>query len=328
MSQPNGRAKKLISKARQPRWLAAAGVVLACAGLLAVLFWPERVAAPVTLHPAQVLDGRPLSAPASSAVSSGRLVAMHLPIAMPPVAPAAPTDRRARIAIVLDDMGPGRPALKRASGLPPAVSFAFLPYANDVRALAEVARAEGRTVLLHMPMEPLGAADPGPDALLLALEPAERDRRLVAALSAFDHLDGVNNHMGSRITADRPAMDAVMQRLKGRGLFFLDSRTTGATQAAEAAQQAGLVTLSRDVFLDPDGTGAQAPAQLQRTLAIARRTGQAIAIGHPHRLTLAALEAFVARLDRTEFRLVGLSELAQWPTLPSGSKPTAPPASD
>lgn len=310
MSQPKGRAKKKTGREKHWWQLAAAGVAIACAGLLAVLFWPNRVIEPVALYPAQVLDGR--ASPAGGVQRP--LVAMHLPIAMPPAAPVRPSDRRARIAIVLDDMGPNRAALDRASRLPPAVSFAFLPYARDVRALAAAARAAGRAVLLHMPMEPMGPADPGPGALLLSLDPAERDRRLVDALAAFDHLDGVNNHMGSRITADQPAMDLVMQRLQGRGLFFLDSRTTGATRAADAARQAGLLTLSRDVFIDPDGTGAKAPDQLQRSLNIARKTGQVIAIGHPHRLTLDALEAFVANLDRAQFRLVSLSELASTQT--------------
>lgn len=306
MSQPKGRTKKAIGPGKQ-RWrLAVAGVAFVCTCLLVVLLWPNRVTEPVTLHPFQVLDSRAVPA----GVAQRPLVAMHLPIAMPPVAPIQPPDRRARIAIVLDDMGPNRAALDRANRLPHAVSFAFLPYARDVRMLAETARTAGRSVLLHMPMEPMGGADPGPGALLLSLDPAERDRRLVSALAAFDHLDGVNNHMGSRITADRTAMDGVMQRLQGRGLFFLDSRTTGTTRAADAARQAGLVTLSRDVFLDPDGTGAEAPDQLQRSLGIARKTGQVIAIGHPHRLTLDALEVFVANLDRTQFRLVSLSELA------------------
>ncbi len=308
MSQPKGKAKKAIGRAGHLRRLGIAGVIVACAGLLAVLLWPSRVVEPVTLHVGQVLDYRQVA----SEQEHRPLVAMLLPMAMPA---ALPEDHRARIAIVLDDMGPNRPALARASRLPPAVSFAFLPYARDARGMAAAARAAGRPVLLHMPMEPMGDADPGPGELLLSLDPAERDHRLVAALSAFDQLDGVNNHMGSRITADRPAMDAVMARLKGRELFFLDSRTTGATTAADAARQAGLPTLSRDVFLDPDGTGEEAHDQLQRSLDIADRTGQVIAIGHPHRLTLDALEAFVARLDRTRFRLVGLEELVARPTL-------------
>lgn len=282
------------------------GVLLLALGALALtLFWPDRVVEPTVLHPGQRLDARL----ADSSPAPDPLVAIFPPLTA--VVLPQETDGRARIAVVLDDMGPDRAALIRASGLPVAVSFAFLPYAANVRELANSARESGRTVLLHMPMEPVGPADPGPGALLVDQPPGEQIARLDAALAKFDRLDGLNNHMGSRLTADREAMDRIMARLAGRGLFFLDSRTTADTVAAEAAQDAGLGTLSRDVFLDPDGTGAMAEVQLQRTLEIASATGSAIAIGHPHRLTLDALERFVARLDRARFRLVRLSDLFQ-----------------
>lgn len=282
------------------------GVLLLALGALALtLFWPDRVVEPTVLHPGQRLDARL----ADSSPAPDPLVAIFPPLTA--VVLPQETDGRARIAIVLDDMGPDRAALIRASGLPVTVSFAFLPYAANVRDLANGARRAGRTILLHMPMEPLGPADPGPGALLVDQPPEEQIARLEAALANFDRLDGLNNHMGSRLTADREAMDRIMARLAGRGLFFLDSRTTADTVAAEAAQDAGLATLSRDVFLDPDGTGAMAEVQLQRTLEIASATGSAIAIGHPHRLTLDALERFVASLDRARFRLVRLSDLFQ-----------------
>lgn len=282
------------------------GVLLLALGALALtLFWPDRGVEPTVLYPGQRLDARL----ADSSPAPDPLVAFFPPLTA--VVLPQQTDGRARIAIVLDDMGPDQAALKRASGLPVAVSFAFLPYAANVRELANSARGSGRTVLLHMPMEPVGPADPGPGALLVDQPPEEQTARLEAALAHFDRLDGLNNHMGSRLTADRSAMDRIMARLAGRGLFFLDSRTTAETAAAEAAQDAGLATLSRDVFLDPDGTGAMAEAQLQRTLEIASATGSAIAIGHPHRLTLDALERFVASLDRTRFRLVRLSDLVR-----------------
>jgi len=283
--------------------LGLGALLLALGALALTLFWPDRVVVPMVLQPGQKLDA--LQADRSPAPDP--LVAIFPPLTA--VVLPQETDGRARIAIVLDDMGPDRTALTRASDLPVAVTFAFLPYAANVRALANSARGSGRNVLLHMPMEPVGAADPGPGALLVDQPPGEQIARLDAALAKFDLLDGVNNHMGSRLTADRDTMDRVMARLAGRDLFFLDSRTTAKTVAAEAAQHAGLATLSRDVFLDPDGTGAMAEAQLQRTLEIASATGTAIAIGHPHRRTLDALERFVATLDRTQFRMVRLSDL-------------------
>lgn len=301
MSQHRGRGVRT----RQLRRLGLGILLLALGALVLTLFWPDRVVAPTVLHPGQRLDARP----ADRSPALDRLVAIFPRLTA--VAPSRETDGRARIAIVLDDMGPDRAALKRASGLPVAVTFAFLPYAANVRELANGARGSGRTVLLHMPMEPIGPANPGPGALLVDQPPEEQISRLDAALASFDRLDGMNNHMGSRLTADREAMDRIMARLAGRGLFFLDSRTTAETVAAGAAEQAGLPTLSRDVFLDADGTGAMAEAQLRRTLEIASATGQAIAIGHPHRRTLDALDAFVANLDRTRFRLVRLSDLVK-----------------
>ncbi len=307
MSQHEGRG----GRTRQLRRLGLGVLLLALGALALTLFWPDRVVEPTVLHPAQRLDARLAdSSPAPDPLVAifPPLTAVVLPQETAVVLPQE-TDGRARIAIVLDDMGPDRAALIRASGLPVTVSFAFLPYAANVRDLANGARRAGRTILLHMPMEPLGPADPGPGALLVDQPPGEQIARLDAALANFDRLDGLNNHMGSRLTADRDAMDRIMARLVGRGLFFLDSRTTAETAAAVAAEQAGLATLSRDVFLDPDGTGAMAEAQLQRTLEIASATGQVVAIGHPHRRTLEALERFVATLDRTQFRLVRLSDL-------------------
>lgn len=301
MSQHEGRG----GRTRQLRRLGFGVLLLALGALALTLFWPDRVMVPTVLQPEQRLDARL----ADSSPAPDPLVAIFPPLTA--VVLPQETDGRARIAIVLDDMGPDRAALERASGLPVAVTFAFLPYAADVRELANSARGSGRTVLLHMPMEPVGAADPGPGALLVDQPPGEQIARLDAALAKFDRLDGLNNHMGSRLTADRDAMDRIMARLAGRGLFFLDSRTTAETAAAAAAEQAGLPSLSRDVFLDPDGTGAMAEVQLQRTLEIASATGTAIAIGHPHRMTLDALERFVANLDRSQFRLVRLSDLVQ-----------------
>ncbi len=301
MSQHKGRGERT----RRLRRLGLGVLGLALAALLLTLLWPDGTAEPVMRHPGQRLDARA----ADSRPLPERLLAIFPALTVAVPAPQPDPDPRARIAIVLDDMGPDRAALARASGLPATVSFAFLPYAAGVEDLAAEARQAGRTVLLHMPMEPLGPADPGPGAMLSGQPPAEQLARLEAALARFRGLDGVNNHMGSRLTADRAAMERVMQRLRGSGLFFLDSRTTAETEAAAAASRAGIPNLSRDVFLDPDGTGEVAEAQLRRTLQIADETGQVVAIGHPHRLTLAALERFVATLDRKRYRLVTLSEL-------------------
>lgn len=295
---PKPKRSKLRPAPRSGRHVALACALVAGVVLVAVAVWPETPPAP------RVVD----------AVLPGREV-VHAPvpavIAVAPLPVPAPLAPRAgpRLAIVLDDMALDRAAFARANRLPPEISFALLPYAHGLQEQADAARARGRELLVHVPMEPQGAADPGPDALLVGLPRAELDRRLDAALASFAGHVGINNHMGSRFTADAGAMTWLMGRLRERpGDLFLDSRTTADSRGFETARAAGVPALQRQVFLDPDGTGAAAGDYLARAVAIALADGQAIAIGHPHDLTLAALERFVAAPDRP-VRLVRISDL-------------------
>jgi len=139
-------------------------------------------------------------------------------------------------------------------------------------------------------------------------------RAQVAAIVAADLDDvpgaeGVNNHMGSRASADRPTMDAVLSVLKQRGLYFLDSRTTAFTVAAEEAGRLGVPCRSRSVFLDDVADESAIRNQLERALGDARSEGAAVAIGHPHPKTLAVLERELPRLGSRGVRLVRVSDL-------------------
>jgi polysaccharide deacetylase 2 family uncharacterized protein YibQ len=194
-----------------------------------------------------------------------------------------------RIAIVIDDMGQDLEQGRRAISLPAAISLSFLPYPATAPTLAREARREGHEVLVHVPMEPVGTADPGPYALKTSLTPAENLRRLEWNLSRLSGFDGINNHEGSRFTADRTALAPVMVLLLERHLFFLDSRTSPVTQAVSVARESGVESAGRDVFLDDADEAGAIDAQLRLTEGIAREQGVAIAIGHPRRNTLDAL---------------------------------------
>jgi uncharacterized protein len=233
--------------------------------------------------------------------------------AVPAPAPtfALPAGQRPMVAIVIDDMGPNAGETRRAlASLPPAVTFAFLPYAPDVRAQVAHARSGGHEVIVHIPMQPLDSAqNPGSHALLAGLSSGEIRRRLLWNLSQFDGFTGINNHMGSRFTADAQGMDVVMQDLAQRGIFFLDSRTIGHTAARATARRYGVPLLERDVFLDDVNSTESITRQLHQTLVVARRQGKAIAIGHPRPLTRAALEAWLPTAETQGFRLVSLSQI-------------------
>src|SRR5260370_28278064 len=193
------------------------------------------------------------------------------------------------VAIVIDDVGLDRPRSKRAWELPGPLTMSFLPYAKDLREQAKAARAHGNELMLHLPMEPSGRADPGPNALLVSLTDAELKQRVATALDSFDGYVGVNNHMGSRFTTFRPGMETVLRQFKGRGLMFLDSRTTAQSVGDQLAQEMGVPSIVRHVFLDDDESLESLLRSLSQAESVARRQGFVVAIGHPHEATLQAL---------------------------------------
>ena len=193
------------------------------------------------------------------------------------------------VAVVIDDVGLDRPRSKRAWELPGPLTMSFLPYAKDLREQAKAGRAKGHELMLHLPMEPNGRNDPGPNALLVSLSDAELRQRTTAALDSFDGYAGVNNHMGSRFTAFKPGMETVLRQFKGRGLMFLDSRTSAQSVGDQLAQEMGVPSIVRHVFLDDDESLDSVRKKLAEAEAIARRQGFVVVIGHPHEATLQAL---------------------------------------
>jgi polysaccharide deacetylase 2 family uncharacterized protein YibQ len=155
-------------------------------------------------------------------------------------------------------------------------------------------------------MEAIGTHDPGPFALTTGLPPDEIVRRLDWALSRVPGYAGINNHEGSRFTADRGNLAPVMEHLAGRHVFFFDSRTTPDSQVVPVARAFGVASASRDVFLDDVGTIDAVDVQLHALEKRAREQGTAIAIGHPREITLDAVAYWASH--HAGFELIPLSE--------------------
>ena len=197
-----------------------------------------------------------------------------------------PSGKLAKIAIVIDDLGPDMKGSERAIRLPAPITLSFLPYAVRVREQAKEARDLGHEILLHMPMEPVGGENPGKGALLVDLPLRDIQERFQTALASFTGFDGVNNHMGSKFTAYAEGMNLVVDELKQRQLFLFDSRTGTQSVAIKLAEQKGVPSISRDIFLDDNTSPEAIRKQLDATVRLAQRKGYAVAIGHPHATTL------------------------------------------
>jgi polysaccharide deacetylase 2 family uncharacterized protein YibQ len=166
--------------------------------------------------------------------------------------------------------------------------------------------------MVHVAMQAQSrSVDPGPDVLLRDIEPDEILARLTRVLGKFDGYVGINNHMGSLFTADRPGMQIVLGELKRRGLLFLDSRTGPHSVGGEISRGLHLPYAERDVFLDNDLTAASVLRQLSEVERIARARGHAVAIGHPRDGTIEALAKWIPEAKARGFVLVPISTIVR-----------------
>ena len=220
-----------------------------------------------------------------------------------------------QLAIIVDDLGHDRAAADSLLALPFPITISVLPNLPLSSEVAEDAYHRGDQILLHLPMESeregSEGAPPEPSELRIGMTPSQVASAVDAMLETVPHAAGVNNHQGSRATADLTLMQALMPLLRQRHLFFIDSRTTALTVAYDAAETSGVRAASRKVFLDDTATPDAVLAQLDLAARDAMRDGSAIAIGHPHPATIGALSEGVPRLEARGIRLVFVSELVR-----------------
>lgn len=221
-----------------------------------------------------------------------------------------PRTKKPKLIIIIDDLGLKTEATKRLARIEGPYTLAFLPYADDLPFQTQVVHDAGHELMVHMPMQPSSdSADPGPNAMLVGLSQEEFDRRLLWNLSQFKGFVGVNNHMGSKLTAAAPQMARILTVLKDRGLVFVDSLTTNASFGQALSNELNLPFVARDIFLDNNRTKVEIEAQLQKAIRIAEIRGYAIAIGHPYDETLDLLEDLARRKDDLPFELAPLSSI-------------------
>lgn len=241
----------------------------------------------------------------------GKLIAHRAPERLDPPSATVrtPASGRPKIILVFDDMGLDHDAFDAVMAMPGPVTLSLLPYAPDLAPLTARAQARGDALMLHLPMEPLGDVDPGPNALRKGMSAIEFAETLRWNFERFDGYVAVNNHMGSRLTQDEAAMKSVLAQIDARGLFFLDSLTTGASVAAPAGAAVGADVYLRDVFLDAEPGREAVARQIRLAEAIAQETGFVVAICHPRADTLAMVGPWLTTALARGFELATVESL-------------------
>ncbi|WP_121576525.1 divergent polysaccharide deacetylase family protein [Brenneria alni] len=213
-----------------------------------------------------------------------------------------------KLSIVIDDFGYRPHNENQVLNMPTAISVAVLPNAPYAREMATKAHNQGREVLIHLPMAPMSKQPLERDTLHPDMSSEEIQRIIRQSVNNVPYAIGLNNHMGSAMTASLPGMQKVMQALSAYHLYFLDSMTIGGSQASQAAAGTGVKVIKRKVFLDDTQNEADIRRQFNRAVQIARRSGSAIAIGHPHPSTIKVLQQMLPTLE-SDIVLVRPSQL-------------------
>lgn len=217
-----------------------------------------------------------------------------------------------RVAVIIDDLGYDLNLAKSFMNLDLALTLSLLPRAPFTKKIAGAAEQKKCEVMVHLPMEPedYPRVDPGPGALLTKMNEYELNNLMEENIEMVPGARGANNHMGSRFTESVEKMQVLLNQLKRRGLFYVDSRTTNRTVALEVARRLGVPAAERSVFLDNDLSTEAMSFQLRRLLAVSRQSGKAVAIAHPHPETVAFMRQSIPLLKR-EVMVVHASELTE-----------------
>jgi len=198
-----------------------------------------------------------------------------------------PKSKRAKLIIIIDDVAYGYQvrALKRL-GIP--INLSFFPPNSRHPNTPRYART-CKHYMIHLPMEALHYPHPEPRTLKVDSSSWEMERIIASVRKNFPRARYINNHTGSKFTADYQALKRLMPILDKYHFRLVDSRTTPKTQIPRIMQELHRPYIARNIFLDNKQDVAYIKRQIQKAVALARKKGLAIAIGHPHPATIKAL---------------------------------------
>lgn len=215
------------------------------------------------------------------------------------------------IAVVIDDMGIAKKRTADIISLQAPLTASFLTYGADLDNQVNAAKKAGMEIMLHAPMEPYSNADIAPDVLTTKMSNDEVRQGLEQMLAKFSDVKGMNNHMGSKFTEDKEKMQVVMEVLKEKDLFFLDSKTTSHSVGKELAQKNGVSYATRHVFIDNKNQVDYILNQLKIAEKIAKRNGYAVAIGHPKSGTYEALKQWLPSLKEKKIKILHMGDIVK-----------------
>lgn len=226
-----------------------------------------------------------------------------------------PKSTSPKLAIIIDDFGNKMGGTDEILDMPVKLTVAVMPFLRTSEADARRAHEKGHDVLLHLPMEAKQGRREwlGPGHILTKMSDEEIRQKVEQALDSVPYAIGINNHMGSKVTADERVMSIILDVCRERGLFFVDSKTNYWSIVGKLCKKKGLPDLHNDVFLDDVHSVKHILKQFREVSRILHDRGKCVTIGHvgKHGLkTAAAIQQAIPMLKEQGAEFVGISEFA------------------
>lgn len=230
-----------------------------------------------------------------------------------PEKPGVGGSTSARLAIIIDDMGSNLAEARSLAAIKVPLTFSIIPGLRVDKEVAVYAATNKIETMIHIPMQSKGwpARRLEANGLLVAMDADELQERVAGFVQQFPGAVGANNHMGSEFTEHEDKMTVVLQALKKKKMFFIDSVTSPESTGLKVAQRLGIRSARRNVFLDNEQERSYILGQLNQAVRLARKNGSAIAICHPHPATIATLAAALPELAGQGVNLVPASQLVK-----------------
>ena len=216
-----------------------------------------------------------------------------------------------RLAFIIDDGGYNLDNLKEILQLGKSMTFAILPNTPHTREAAFLVHQKGGEIMLHLPMEPGEENGAALEKDMVKTDMTSPHIRSVLreGLKQIPHARGMNPHMGSKATEDQRVMEALMEVLKGEGLYYIDSHTSPNSAGVKAARARGVPSAQNDKFIDTVKKAESIREAIRAAMAKAKKEGKATAIGHPDPLTLKSLREMIPEIEKAGIKLVFASEI-------------------
>ena len=225
------------------------------------------------------------------------------------------SQKEGKLAIVIDDFGQSRDGVNEMMSINEHLTFAVMPFMEHSGQDAEIAHEKGYEVIVHLPMEPNYGKPSwlGPSPIMAGMKNEEVKQIVRDSFENIPYAVGANIHMGSKASSEENIVSSILDIIKDKNLYFVDSRTADHPIGKKLADEKGVLCYDRDVFLDGQKPKSYVKSQLMKAEAIALKKGYAVAIGHVGmeggKVTAQAISEMSLEFENKNVKLVFVSEL-------------------